>query len=210
MTIMLLPERSVEDRLEEPRLEPQLDTLQAAIGKEGVLNEECQLCHNKQELGICHPPEEVLLGLPLDPEQERERKGTSRCLPKLARASHISHSPLYNLLELPADFSTLLVGLGGLSPELVRDRITLDLPEGNFTLLMKVCIQDKMEKISTSTSYSAGAQKGTRSNNLTHPSLMSISCCFLFLFSIKEVGSNLGTLAPVGRTPTKYLHVPTH
>ena len=48
-----------------------------------------------------------------------------------------------------------------------------------------------MEKIS---SYSAGAQKGT--NSLTHPSLMSISCCFLFLFSIKEVGSNLGTLAP--------------
>ena len=33
MTIMLLPlsERSVEDRREEPRLEPQLDTLQATI-----------------------------------------------------------------------------------------------------------------------------------------------------------------------------------
>lgn len=45
MTIMLLPERSVEDRLEEPRLEPQLDILQAAISKEDVLNEE--LCHNK-------------------------------------------------------------------------------------------------------------------------------------------------------------------
>lgn len=42
MTIMLLPlpERSVEDRREEPRLEPQLDTLQAAIGNgESVLNE---------------------------------------------------------------------------------------------------------------------------------------------------------------------------
>ena len=38
------------------------------------------------------------------------------------------------------------------------------------------------------------------SNNLTHPSLMSISCCFLLLFSIKEVGSNLGTLAPVENT----------
>ena len=68
MTIMLLPERSVEDRLEEPRLEPQLDTLQAANNKEDVLNEEYQLCHNKQELGICHPLEDVLLGLPLDPE----------------------------------------------------------------------------------------------------------------------------------------------
>lgn len=42
MTIMLLPlpERSVEDRREEPRLEPQLDTLQATIGNgESVLNE---------------------------------------------------------------------------------------------------------------------------------------------------------------------------
>ena len=29
---------------------------------------------------------------------------------------------------------------------------------------------------------------------------MSISCCFLLLFSIKEVGSNLGTLAPVENT----------
>ena len=55
--------------------------------------------------------------------------------------TYISHSPLYNFLELPADLSTLLVGLGGLSPELVRDRIPLDLPEGNFTLLKKVCIQ---------------------------------------------------------------------
>ena len=76
MTIMLLPlpERSVEDRREEPRLEPQLDTLQATIGNgESVLNEEHQLCHNKQEVGICHSPE-VLLGLPLDPEQERERE----------------------------------------------------------------------------------------------------------------------------------------
>lgn len=36
---------------------------------------------NEQELGICHPPEDVL-GLPLDPEQERKRD-TSRCLLKL-------------------------------------------------------------------------------------------------------------------------------
>ena len=144
MTIMLLPlpERSVEDRREEPRLEPQLDTLQAAIGNgESVLNEwEHQLCHNKQEVGICHSPE-VLLGLPLDPEQERERerrRDTLDRLSKFAGVFYISHSPLYNLLELPADLSTLLAGLGGLSPELVRDRIPLDVPEGNFTLLKKV------------------------------------------------------------------------
>lgn len=48
MTIMLLPERSVEDRLEEPRLEPQLDTLQTAISKESVLNEEYQLCQKNK------------------------------------------------------------------------------------------------------------------------------------------------------------------
>ena len=92
---------------------------------------------NEQELGICHPPEDVL-GLPLDPEQERE--GGTHLITYLS-CTYISHSPLYNFLELPADLSTLLVGLGGLSPELVRDRIPLDLPEGNFTLLKKVCIQ---------------------------------------------------------------------
>ena len=54
MTIMLLPERSVEDRLEEPRLEPQLDILQAAISKEDVLNEE--LCHNKRTRAWNMPP----------------------------------------------------------------------------------------------------------------------------------------------------------
>jgi len=66
---------------------------------------------------------------------------------------YISHSPLYNLLELPADLSTLLAGLGGLSPELVRDRIPLDLPEANFTLLKKC---NKMENITYKKSYSAG------------------------------------------------------
>ena len=111
---------------------------------------------------------------------------------------YISHSPLYNLLELPSDLSTLLAGLGGLSPELVRDRIPLDLPEGNFTLLKKSAI--KWKTLRTKKATVLDVQKGTMSNNLTHPSLMSTSCCFLLLFSIKEVGSNLGTLAPVENT----------
>ena len=72
-------------------------------------------------------------------ERERERRrDTLDRLSKFAGVFYISHPPLYNLLELPADLSTLLAGLGGLSPELVRDRIPLDLPEGNFTLLKKV------------------------------------------------------------------------
>ena len=45
------------------------------------------------------------------------------------------HLLVYNLLELIPDLSTLVSGLGGLSAELERDHVSLDLPEGSFALL---------------------------------------------------------------------------